>query len=235
MVLVVAAGCAPRDEVVVTEDGCPSGGGMASISWIDMVKFEGTTYSTDSVYGRRISQEGVGEQFARTRCKLADEVTDPGYESHDGDATFLEPGTPVHEVNGYDPTFRLAARRDGKWTIYEAREVDGATMGRDLLDIEGKVTHISVNSPKDGTTEIGAVRDEEAVAELVEMVLDAPVDEGLEPDGEEYDDQVIFAFHLEDGTVTSRALYPKSRLVSSGIVVPQAFVEAIEKAGRKSR
>ncbi len=198
-----------------------------------MVKFDGTTYSTDSVYGRRVTPADVGDVFARTRCKLADEVTDPSHQPRDGDATFLEPGTPVHEVVGYDPTFRLAARRDGRWTIYEADEVAGAESGRDLLDIEGKVAYISVNSPKDGRTQIAALRDEEQVKRLVGMVLDAPVDDDLEPDEDEYDNRRLVAFHLEDGTATVRALYPQSRLVSTGIVVPQAFVDAIEKAARR--
>jgi hypothetical protein len=208
---------------------CPSGGGSAVIDWVDFVKLEGTSYSSDHAYGE-VTQEDLGEVLARTRCKLADVVTDPRYRSQDGDAGYLEPGTEIRELVGYDPGFRVSARRDGEWVIYEADESPDASVGRDLLDIEGRVEYISVNSAKDGTTQLGTIRDPEEVTDLVGMVSIAPVDQGRRPQDDEFDEQLFVEFHLHDGTSTSRAFFPVSRLLWRGIVVPQAFVEAVDAA-----
>ena len=227
--VVLLAGC-DAENVAVDDRGCASGGGTAVIEWVDAVKLEGVTYGTDQVYGRRLTRKDVGEVFAKTRCKLAEKVTDPEYDLRDGDATFLTPRTALYEVEGYDPTFRLAARRRGDWVTYQAEWVPDAQTGQDLLDILGRVAYISVNSPKDGRTEVAAIRNDDEVARLVSLILRAPVDQALTPAGYEYDQQLFVAFHLKDGTVTSHALFPESGLLWRGIQVPEAFIRAIDRA-----
>jgi hypothetical protein len=37
-------------------------------------------------------------------------------------AAYLDPGTPLYAVDGYRPSFRLAARREGRLVLYEAAE-----------------------------------------------------------------------------------------------------------------
>lgn len=54
------------------------------------------------------------------------------------------PGTELREVEGYRSSFRLAAREDGAWQVYEADVVPDAETGADLLDLEGKVEQISL-------------------------------------------------------------------------------------------
>ena len=108
------------------------------IEWVDAVKLGEVTDGTDSVYGRPLIQKDIGDVFAKTRCKLAEKVTDPEYDLRDGDATFLKPGTALYEVEGYDPTFRLAARRRGDWVIYQAERVPDAQTGQDLLRHPGQ-------------------------------------------------------------------------------------------------
>ncbi len=232
VLVALLAACGPEAPTAgpTAVSDCPSGGGTAVIEWIDFVKFADITYTTDSVYGAQPSGEDVGRVFAETRCKLADVVSDPGYESRNGDAAFLQPGTPLHVLEGYEPWFRLVARRDGRWTIYEAQTVPGADRGSDLLDIEEKVAYIGVNSIKDGRTEIAAIRDRDEVKRLVEMVLEAPVDQGRRPPDYEDRERRFVAFQLSDGTATARALFPTTGLLWRGIIVPREFVDAIEAA-----
>lgn len=213
---------------------CPTPGtgpGTAVIEWVDFVKLNGITYISDlATQGQTVDANAVGPIHRRTTCKLADNMTDPGYRTQDGDAAFLPPGTELHVINGYDPAFRLTARRDGHWLIYEADTVPGADEGRDLLDIDDRVVYIGVNSVKDGTTELASIRNVERVGELVQMALTAPVDQDREPTDQDYEKQRFVAFHLDDGTSTVRALFPETRLLSRGIIVPQEFVDAIEAA-----
>jgi hypothetical protein len=111
--------------------------------------------------------------------------------------------------------------------IFEADTNPGARVGRDLLDLEGKVHRISINSRADGTTELGAITDPKKVAGMVWMLLAGPVDQPIQPVGEQ--PVRLLAFHLRDGTATVRT-YDADRRVQRGILVPRPFGELVEAA-----
>jgi hypothetical protein len=156
-------------------------------------------------------------------------VNDPNYQTKDGDAAFLDAGTPVYRVRGYAATFRLVARDAGRLTFYEADTNPHARTGSDLLDIGGKVRYIGVNSEQDSTTELGAVKDPTQVAALVAMVLAAHVDQSFQ----EHESSTYFvAFHLDDGTAVTRAYWLSSGELTQGILLPAQFGAAIQAALR---
>jgi hypothetical protein len=88
-------------------------------------------------------------------------------------------------VRGYRPTFRLAARQDGRLILFEADTNPRARVGRDLLDLEGKVRRISINSRADGRSELGAITDPKQVAAMVRMLDGGPVDQRMQPTSEQ--------------------------------------------------
>jgi hypothetical protein len=215
--------------------GCGGGlgpfGSVTHIDWIDFIMFDGITYVAPAQYGaatgRPLRESDLGSEFARVTFKLDGNVRDPGYVTRDGDAAFIEPGTPVYAVKGYSTAFRLAAPSRGTLVLYEADTSPRATKGRDLLDLEGKVTYIGVNSEVDGTTEVGAIRDSAVVARLVQYVAEAPVDQSRrDQEGERY----FVAFHLVDGTAVTRSFSVRSSELSRGIMVPREFGEALRLA-----
>jgi hypothetical protein len=131
-------------------------------------------------------------------------------------------------VRGYRPTFRLAARQDGRLVIFEADTNPGARVGRDLLDLEGKVHRIIFNSLADGTTEHGAITDPQRVTGMLRMLLGGPVDQRSQPTGEQ--PGWMLAFHLRDGTATVRAYAAVDRRLERGILVPRRFGQLVEAA-----
>ena len=213
------------------ERGCKVGGGTATIDYVDFVMLDGTTYINNYPEKNLLAEEDLGEPIGEVLCRLSDNVTDPGYDLQNGDAGFLEPGTVVYAVIGYDPSFRVAARggpNPDRYTLYEADTVPAAEVGRDLLDIEGKVRYIGINSHRDGTTEIARIDDRAEVERLVEMVLAAPVEQDDDIPG--YKGEVIIEFHLEDGTSVLRNFFPSGPELMRGIEVPQEFATAIQAA-----
>jgi hypothetical protein len=84
----------------------------------------------------------------------------------------------------YRPSFRLAARQDGRLVVFEADTNPRARVGRDLLDLEGKVRRISINSRAGGTPELAAITDPRQAAGMVRMLLAGPVDQRVQPIGE---------------------------------------------------
>jgi hypothetical protein len=198
------------------------------IEWVNLVQFGGIQYvANTSQVGRAPTDADVGPVFATVQFKLADNVHDPNYQLKDGDAAYLDSGTPVYRVHGYAPTFRLVARFASRLTFYEADTNPHATTGADLLDIGSKVQSIGINSQQDGKTELGAIRDPTHVGALVTMILHAPVN----PQYQESDSATYFiAFYLDDGTALTRAYWLGSGELARGILLPPAFGAAIQQA-----
>ncbi len=201
------------------------------IDWIDFVELNGIQYVAASLdVGRPVEEEDLGPEFAQVRFKLHGNMRDSNYHPKDGDAAFLGAGTPLYQVKGYEPEFRLAACREGRLLLYEADTNPRARVGGDLLDIEGKVRYIGVNSPQDGTAQLADIREGGQVSQLVQTVVEAPVDQSFQPS--DPGEQRFIAFHLEDGTTVTRAYSPHSGELSRGIMLPSAFRAAIERAMR---
>jgi hypothetical protein len=203
---------------------------VTMIDWVNFIKFNGTTYlAAQNDAGRVLEQADLGPELAQVQFKVADNVTDPGYKTKDGDAAFLEHGTRIYTVKGYAPQMRLAAQHDGQITLYEADTNPSAKHGGDLLDLRDKVAAIGLNSMEDGTTEVGRIVDPQQIAALVELVLAAPVDQSQPPvagDGQRY----FVVFYFKDGTATKRLYALDSGELSRGIVLPPEFRTAIEAA-----
>lgn len=183
--------------------GC--GNLISNIDWIDFIKFNDITYL-------RASQPS---------SIPAENLSD--YETIKF-AAYLEIGTPVYSIKAYSPEFRLVALSGEKQIIYEADTNLNAKKGADLLDIGDKVTSISINSHVDGTTELASITNTQQVAELVQMVLDAPVDQKASRYGSE---QYLLDFHLSDGTAVKRMYWLDTGKLSRGIFLPEEFGQAI--------
>ncbi len=210
---------------------------MAILDWADTVKFGGITYlATDDGVGRPLKEEDLGPKFAQVQHKLQDNVNDLAYETKNGDAGFLEPGTPVYEVRGYDPSFRLAAydAYGGKTlTLYEVMVNPKAEEASDYLDIEGKVRYIGVNGPRSASTELASIRNPKKVRSLVGMIMKAPLQAEPGSFGDENAKVYFLAFHLEDGTASVQTYYADEGKMYFGITLPEEFRRTIERSVRE--
>ena len=111
-------------------------GGGASI---DGFQFDGVFYArwtavTTHPNGvRPLNQADLGDAVGRVVANRADEPVESGAPFRNLEATFLPAGTPVHAVRGYPTSFRLAARSEGRLTLYEPWSSPKARVGADLL------------------------------------------------------------------------------------------------------
>jgi hypothetical protein len=191
------------------------------IDWVPFVRVNGVFYVAHQASPGEegnIARPNLGAEYARVRHKVAGNVSNPSYQPKDGDAAFLSKDTPLYVVPGYRPQFLLAVIAGDRISLYEAETVDGASRGRDLLDIEGKVVRIGINSPLDGRTEVAAISGG-ALTEFVNEVLNAPV-RPTNP-APRVNDPVFLAFYLRDGVVIRRAYWPDEGELSRGIMLPE--------------
>ena len=197
------------------EDARP---GRHTIGWVPMVKFGGVDYLRQwNVAGqdhRDITAEALGPELYRVAFR-GDGYAGPYYSSEDGDATHLNPGTPVYAVKGYSPEFQLGTLEDSRPTLYEADTKPFAKTGEDLLDIRGKVTAIDFLNDDEAMTILGTMDDEGTIERFVSLVLEAPVNQNSrDREGPRY----FLGIRLADGTSVVRAFWLETGELSRGIM-----------------
>lgn len=204
----------------------PAGPDDVYICWVNQIHFDGVRFTAVSrIAGREITDADLGSQLSTVRFTVDGNIKDSDYRLQDGDATYLEQGTPVFAVKGYSARFRRAARANGRLYLYEAHLIPAAARGAELLDIGGKVDSVGVFS-RDHGIPLGVVSDAAVAGALAQMVLQAPVEIKRPPDGEIQ----ILAFYLTDGTSVVRSYRRGPNLLSDWIALPGEFRTAVEEA-----
>lgn len=93
----------------------------AQIDWVNFIEVGTTQYVAGLGSSPDVLQESdLGPVYAYVKVKVSGHVCDSNYRVKDGDAAFLDPGTPIYEVAGHPPGEELAARFNGRTVIYRA-------------------------------------------------------------------------------------------------------------------
>jgi hypothetical protein len=234
IVLVVAVlalgGCALARDLHTTS--CPSSRRLLpsqSADYIDFVQVNGTLFYAGyrPPAGRGLRDADLGAQVSVVRCQLAQhQVEEPGT-LLDGDAAYLDPGTPLFSVTGYRPSFRLAARREDQLVLFEAAENPSARTWGDLLDIGGKVRRIAIEDRN--LRRLATIADRDRVDRLVELLLRSPLGSSKVCVDRW---NVLLAFHLDDGTATTLGYNLPSHRLDCRDPLPRTFGAAIRAALR---
>jgi len=91
------------------------------IDWVDFIQLGTTQYLAAPGAPTTLQATDLGPVVARVKFRVAGNVWDPNYKPKDGDAAFLEPGTPIYQVNGQPVSKVLAARRNSQIITYVAK------------------------------------------------------------------------------------------------------------------
>lgn len=92
----------------------------ASIDWVNFVEVGSTQYVAGPASPTALRESDLGPVYAHIKFKVSGNVCDPSYRLKDGDAAFLDPGTPIYQVNGHPLGEQLAARFNGSIVLYQA-------------------------------------------------------------------------------------------------------------------
>lgn len=91
----------------------------AQIDWVNFIEVGSTQYVAGLGASPAALQESeLGPVYAHVKFKVSGHVCDPNYKLKDGDAAFLDPGTPIYQVAGHPPSEELAARFNGSFVVY---------------------------------------------------------------------------------------------------------------------
>jgi hypothetical protein len=97
------------------------------IDWVNFVQIGSTQYVAGPGSPSVLKESDLGPIYAHVKFKVSGNVCDAGYRLKDGDAAFLEPGTPLYQINGHAPSEQLAARFNGSIVVYMAMAPAGSS------------------------------------------------------------------------------------------------------------
>lgn len=90
------------------------------IDWVDFIEVGSTQYVAGVGSPATLQESDLGQVIAHVKFKVDGNVCDSHYRPKDGDAAFLDPGTPIYEVKGQPTATLLAARRNGEIIAFAA-------------------------------------------------------------------------------------------------------------------
>jgi hypothetical protein len=92
----------------------------AQIDWVNFIEVGSMQYVAGPQSPTVLQESDLGAVFAHVKFKVSGNVCDPNYRLKDGDAAFLDAGTPIYKVNGHPSTEQLAARFNGTIVMFRA-------------------------------------------------------------------------------------------------------------------
>jgi hypothetical protein len=110
MAMIFVTGC----QLPGSTQGCSA----VHIDWVDFIQIGSTQYFAGQGAPAILAESDLGPVLTHVKFKVDGNVCDPNYRPKDGDAAFLDPGTPVYQVNGQAASQVVAARRDGRIQSY---------------------------------------------------------------------------------------------------------------------
>ncbi len=96
-----------------------SSGCNTQIDWVNFIQV-GTTQYVAGPQPTVLQESDLGPVYAHVNYKVSGNVCDPNYRIKDGDAAFLDVGTPIYEVKGQPAGVQLAAKVRGSIVVYVA-------------------------------------------------------------------------------------------------------------------
>lgn len=206
--MIVAASCGTADPELVsgkTTEPC-----MAEIDWVDFLMINNIKYYQNYDGTKAVKAEQLGDKVGEVSYMLIEHAcTD--HVAKNGDAAFLPIGTVIYALKDYKSEFRVVA--DNK--IYEVKEnPNAATMG-DLMDIEGKVEKVSLESGQDGSP-IGNFSQEASSEFISELLPLAYVGFDVVYEKTKHEAGIFLRVHLQDGTSFRMVYYPKANGFTAG-------------------
>ena len=188
----------------------------AEIDYADYIKFNDIGYfSQEHLKENDASKLKTGKQIGEVSFSINERACED-YRPKNGDATFLPIGTPIYEIQGYKPSFRIIA--NGK--LFQVVESPKAKKVVDMYDIKDRVTKITIVRDTDHDER---VIDAKYVGGITSLYLDHPIigEANIYKKGVPTTVFLRFylTFHLNDGTTIGTMYKTESEILSPGIIV----------------
>lgn len=202
--------------------GCPDG----EIEWVDMVMINDIKYQhhfpEPSDKNNTLSIE-KGRELGKVTFKMADRACS-NHEMINGDATYLEEGTPIYEVKGYPSTLIVVAN-DKAFLVDTNKKAKTAD---NLYPLNGLVKNIYIESTEDGSRIQPFTQDstKKFLDTWSQLKLENP--ESLYNKGEMEGDRIFLEIELNNGVSFRLVYWVDSDIFSNGAIGNKEIKRIIE-------
>ncbi|MEC0091020.1 hypothetical protein [Paenibacillus macquariensis] len=196
---------------------------MGDIEWVDFIMINNIKY---------LQNFGETKEVTVTSNQLGDKVGEVSYMlsehactdhvAKNGDAAFLPIGTDIYAMEGYKTEFRVIA--DNK--IYEVSDNPNAATIGDLLDINGRVVKVSLESGMDGSP-IGDFTMDASSEFIQELLPLSHVSFNEVYEKTKHENSIFLRVHLQDSTSFRLVYYPKANAFTAGAFGTERLNEII--------
>ena len=213
LILFLLSGCSYNTGNYIKNIGCPDG----EIEWINAVmindiKFENNYFPNPADEPIPLVME-KGNEIGKVTYRMAGSACS-NHRMKNGDATFLEEGTPIFEIKGYPPSFVVLADNEP----FVVSQNKYAKKASELLPLDSLVKNIYFESLEDGSRihTISQDSKDKFINSWYELQLEDV--EGLINEGKLEGTRVFLEFELNNG-ITFRMLYwADSNTFHSGVI-----------------
>ncbi|WP_433750665.1 hypothetical protein [Falsibacillus pallidus] len=209
--------------------GCPD----AEIEWVDVLMVNDIKYQHHfpgpADQNKQITIE-KGKEIGKVSYKMADNAC-TNHETKNGDAAYLEKGTPIYEIKGYPTTLAVAAEDK----VYIADQNKKAKTAKEFLPLEGLVKNIYIESTDDGSISHSFAPNIKEEFIKTWGTLKHKDDHKLYEEGAYEGDMVFIRIELNNGVTFRQVYWKKSNVFSGGIVGNEDMKKLIENELSKTK
>lgn len=183
---------------------------MGEIEWVDFLMINNIRYYQNDGGTKEATSNQLGDKVGEVSYMLSEHACSD-HVAKNGDAAFLPIGTDIYAMKGYKIEFRVIA--DNK--IYEVSDNPNAATIGDLLDIDGRVEKVSLESGMDGSL-IGDFSMEASSEFIQELLPLSHVSFNEVYEKIKHENGIFLRVHLQDSTSFRLVYYPKANAFSAG-------------------
>jgi len=194
---------------------------MEDIEWVDFIMINNIKYHQNSGETKEVTSNQRGDKVGKVSYMLSEHACSD-HVAKNGDASFLPIGTDIYAMKGYKIEFRVIA--DNK--IYEVEDNPNAATIGDLLDINGRVEKISLESGMDGSP-IGDFTMDASSEFIQELLPLSHVSFNEVYEKTKHENSIFLRVHLQDSTSFRLVYYPKANAFTAGAFGTERLNEII--------
>lgn len=202
--------------------GCPDG----EIEWVDMVMIDDIKYQhhfpEPADENNPLSIE-KGRELGKVTFKMADRACS-NHQMKNGDAAYLEEGTPIYEVKGY-PSSLIVVANDKAFLVDTNKKAKTAD---NLFPLDGLVKNIYIESTEDGSRiqPFTQASINKFLNDWSQLKLEDP--ESLYKKGEMEGDRIFLEIELNNGVSFRLVYWVDSEIFSNGVIGNKEIKKVIE-------
>ena len=194
---------------------------MEEVEWVDFIMINNIKYYQNFDGTKAVTPKQRGDKVGEVSYMLSEHACSD-HVAKNGDAAFLPIGTYIYAMKGYKTEFRVIA--DNK--IYEVSDNPNAATIGDLLDINGRVVKVSLESGMDGSPIGDFTMD--ASSELIQELLPlSHVSFNEVYEKTKHENSIFLRVHLQDSTSFRLVYYPKANAFTVGAFGTERLNEII--------